>query len=93
MGILGTPATVAQAQSVDVWMEVATANPAWGCYVDTSVEVHVSAGLPGFTVVGLPDEQLVRKLAPGEATKSFADLARLCDWLLATGIEREPFVR
>jgi 3-dehydroquinate synthase len=35
---------------------------------------------------GIASDTIV--LAPGEATKSFADLARLCDWLLGTGIER-----
>jgi 3-dehydroquinate synthase len=35
---------------------------------------------------GIASETIV--LAPGEATKSFADLARLCDWLLGTGVER-----
>lgn len=35
---------------------------------------------------GIAAETIV--LSPGEATKSFADLARLCDWLLGTGLER-----
>ena len=50
MGILWTPTTVAQSQSVDVWMEVATANPAWGCYVNTSVEVHSGGAFSGAAV-------------------------------------------
>jgi 3-dehydroquinate synthase len=35
---------------------------------------------------GIASQALV--LAPGEAAKSFAALAQVCDWLLATGLER-----
>lgn len=39
-GPLAATAVGAQGQSVDVWVEVATANPAVGCFVDTSIEVR-----------------------------------------------------
>jgi 3-dehydroquinate synthase len=47
---------------------------------------HLETLRRGLAGAGIASETIV--LAPGEATKSFADLARLCDWLLATGIER-----
>lgn len=42
LSVLGT--TPAAAQSVDVWMTVATNRPAAGCVVDTSVEVRSGGG-------------------------------------------------
>lgn len=52
VGLVGAPAAVAQSQSVDVWMEVDTANPAYSCYVDTSIEVRSGgAALSGAEVV------------------------------------------
>lgn len=43
-GPIGAPSVVAQSQSVNVWVEVATAKPSVGCLVDTSVEVRSSGG-------------------------------------------------
>jgi uncharacterized protein YvpB len=52
LGLLGGPAALAQSQSVDVWMEVGTANPAFGCSVDTSIEVRSGgAAVSGAEVV------------------------------------------
>jgi uncharacterized protein YvpB len=45
IGLLAAPGATAQTQSVAVWMEVATPNPAFGCYVNTSVSVQ-SGGAP-----------------------------------------------
>ena len=47
---------------------------------------HLETLRGGLAASGIASQTLV--LAPGEATKSFADLARVCDWLLGTGIER-----
>jgi 3-dehydroquinate synthase len=47
---------------------------------------HLEKLRHGLAGAGIASETIV--LAPGEASKSFAELARLCDWLLATGIER-----
>jgi 3-dehydroquinate synthase len=47
---------------------------------------HLDALRRSLDAAGIASETLV--LAPGEATKSFADLANVCDWLLAGGIER-----
>ena len=47
---------------------------------------HLEALRRGLAGSGIASEALV--LAPGEASKSFTDLAKVCDWLLATGIER-----
>ena len=47
---------------------------------------HIETLRHGLTGAGIASETIV--LPPGEATKSFAELARVCDWLLATGIER-----
>jgi 3-dehydroquinate synthase len=47
---------------------------------------HLDALRDSLARAGIASQTLV--LTPGEATKSFADLARVCDWLLASGIER-----
>jgi len=41
-GPLGAPAVVAQSQSVDAWVEIATPQPGAGCFVDASVEIRSS---------------------------------------------------
>ncbi len=50
MGMFGGSPAAAQSQAVDVWMEVNTANPDWGCYVDTSVEVRNDSAVSGASV-------------------------------------------
>lgn len=49
VGLLGGAVATAQTP-VAVWMEVGTANPAFGCYVNTSVEVHSGGPLAGASV-------------------------------------------
>jgi uncharacterized protein YvpB len=39
-GPLGAPAVMAQSQSVQAWVEIATPRPGAGCHVDASVEVR-----------------------------------------------------
>ena len=48
--------------------------------------LHLEALKHGLAASGIASETLV--LAPGEAAKSFAALAKVCDWLLGTGLER-----
>ena len=43
-GPLGAPAVLAESQSIDAWVEIATPQPGAGCFVDTSVEVRSSGG-------------------------------------------------
>lgn len=50
-GPWGSATVHAQSQSVDVWVEVATAHPGVGCFVDTSVEVRGGGGVSGADVV------------------------------------------
>jgi uncharacterized protein YvpB len=53
VGLVGAPAALAQSQSVDVWMEVQTSHPAYGCYVDASVEVRNGGGAVSGADVGM----------------------------------------
>ena len=48
--------------------------------------LHLDTLKRGLAASGIASETLV--LAPGEAAKSFAALAEVCDWLLGTGLER-----
>jgi 3-dehydroquinate synthase len=57
---------------------------------DTNVLAHEASLRASLATAGIATDTLA--LSPGEATKSWADLQRLCDWLLARGVERGDHV-
>ncbi len=58
---------------------------------DENVARHHRAGLEaGLASSGLTHKTLV--LPPGEAIKSYAGLAQVCDWLIAEGVSRKDIV-
>lgn len=79
IGLLGTPVAVAQSQAADVWMEVGTANPAWGCSVGTSVEVRSGgAAMSGANVtVTLSDDYSGTIISTDSGVTDGSGIARL----------------
>ena len=57
---------------------------------DENVAPHLATLRASLAAEGLASEALV--LPAGEASKSWASLARVCDWLLARGVERGDHV-
>ncbi|MBJ6121171.1 3-dehydroquinate synthase [Sphingomonas sp. BT553] len=57
---------------------------------DGNVGRHLATLQAALGEAGVASEALV--LPPGEATKSWSSLARVCDWLLALGVERGDHV-
>ncbi len=57
---------------------------------DEHVRPHLDTLRASLTAAGVDSAALI--LPPGEATKSWARLAEVCDWLLAQGVERGDHV-
>ena len=57
---------------------------------DENVGAHLATLRTSLAAAGIASEALV--LPPGEGSKSWATLARLCDWLLEQGVERGDHV-
>ena len=57
---------------------------------DENVRAHLATVQASLDGAGIPSEALV--LPPGEATKSWATLQQVCDWLLRLGVERGDHV-
>jgi 3-dehydroquinate synthase len=57
---------------------------------ETVAGLHLNAVRASFAAAGLPAKEII--LPPGEATKSFDHLARLCDALLDHRLERDDLV-
>ncbi len=57
---------------------------------DENVRAHLATVQASLAGAGVASEALV--LAPGEATKSWATLQQVCDWLLRLGVERGDHV-
>ncbi|MDP1026511.1 3-dehydroquinate synthase [Sphingomonas sp. KR1UV-12] len=57
---------------------------------DENVRPHLDTLQAAMNAAGIASEALV--LPPGEATKSWARLAEVCDWLLRQGVERGDHV-
>ena len=67
---------------------------AWGrpmaIVTDSNLRPHLARLQASLEATGIASEALV--LPPGEASKSWAVLAQVCDWLMARGIERSDHV-
>ena len=57
---------------------------------DSNLRPHLARLQASLEATGIASEALV--LPPGEASKSWAVLAQVCDWLMARGIERSDHV-
>ena len=57
---------------------------------DTNIADHLATVQASLTAAGIDSEAML--LPPGEATKSWANLAAVCDWLLDRGVERGDHV-
>ena len=57
---------------------------------DSNLRPHLARLQASLEAAGIASEALV--LPPGEASKSWAVLAQVCDWLMARGIERSDHV-
>jgi 3-dehydroquinate synthase len=57
---------------------------------DSNLRPHLARLQASLDAAGITSEALV--LPPGEASKSWAVLAQVCDWLMARGIERSDHV-